>query len=339
MKIHASDIAKELGLSKATVSLALNNKPGVSSKTRKAIFACRDRLVRETEQTRLPSSTHPGRKIVKIIVVSKKLNIVCEPTLGLWNEVFFMFGKELERLDYTMSIEYVDMLEDNIHAIVAGCSVPEVVGVILYATEMDQRDFISFKDIQKPMVVFDNTFGDNYHSVVIDNSTALQNVVNYLAEKGYRNIQYLAQKKYIYNFLQRRSGFQDGLRKNHLKHTPDSILPVGTSVESVADFMSHYLNANPLPEVFIMENYQISLGVIQALNEKRIRVPEDVSLFGVDALPDSAPIECRLRTVTIDHAEKALAAVMVLQKEIEYHLPMKFHILLKCGMEFGNSVK
>ena len=38
MKIKAADIARNLNLSKATVSLVLNNKPGVSEKTRRRIF-------------------------------------------------------------------------------------------------------------------------------------------------------------------------------------------------------------------------------------------------------------------------------------------------------------
>lgn len=330
MKIRAVDIARELNLSKATVSLALNNKPGVSSKTRQAVFACMDRL---------SAAPVVGNSTVKIILVSKKLNIICDPVLDLWSEVLNVFKKELGKLNYNMSLIYINLFQDDIAAAVSECNEPDVVGVILYSTEINEYDFRAFQGIEKPLVVFDNSFGDDYHSVAIDNSRALQRVVDHLAERGFRRIQYLAQNAKIYNFLERRAGFQAGIRRNHLPWDEESIIPVGTTVESVCDYMKQHLSGYRLPEVYIMENYQVSLGVIQALSETGIRVPNEVSLFGVDSLPEVPPDTCQLRTVTIEHAEKALAAVMLLQMEIENRLPVKLHIFLKCRLDFGNSVK
>lgn len=360
MKIRAVDIARELNLSKATVSLALNNKPGVSASTRQAVLSCQERLIAAAEagvwNPKMPSSCQADqpeacgrnevqssqKQCIKIIVATKRMNIIGDPALGIWNDVFRMFKKELERLHYRMSIEYVDLLEDEqrgLPEILDHCRAAEVAGVILYATEMHEYDFKPFRHLNKPLLVFDNYFGDRYHSVVIDNFSAIRNVVDYLAERGYRDIRYLAQNRSIYNFEQRREGFKEGLRKNHLKSDQNRIVPVGTSVEEITENMSAYLDTTTLPEVFILENYQVSLGVIQAFSEKKIRVPKDVSLIGMDMLPENTSAGIQLRTINIDHAEKAIAAVMLLQKEIEQRLPMKLQILVKCEMDFGNSIR
>ena len=50
MKIKAADIARNLNLSKATVSLVLNNKPGVSEKTRRRIFDYIEEVSGEAER-------------------------------------------------------------------------------------------------------------------------------------------------------------------------------------------------------------------------------------------------------------------------------------------------
>ena len=57
MKVKAADIARELQISKATVSLALNNKPGVSEQTRQEILDCKKLLESRkfaTRRTGLP---------------------------------------------------------------------------------------------------------------------------------------------------------------------------------------------------------------------------------------------------------------------------------------------
>ena len=50
MKIKAADIARNLNLSKATVSLVLNNKPGVSEKTRRKVFDYIEEVTGEAER-------------------------------------------------------------------------------------------------------------------------------------------------------------------------------------------------------------------------------------------------------------------------------------------------
>lgn len=57
-----------------------------------------------------------------------------------------------------------------------------------------------------------------------------------------------------------------------------------------------------------MENYQISIGVMRALRQKKISVPEDISLLGVDEIPDYLTGDILLTTLRMEHLERALDA-------------------------------
>ena len=76
MKIKAAQIARDLGLSKATVSLALNDKPGVSEETKKMIFQYIDRMEKGIDIVE--------NNIIKIVNYSKKENIY-GGEVDLWN--------------------------------------------------------------------------------------------------------------------------------------------------------------------------------------------------------------------------------------------------------------
>ena len=128
-------------------------------------------------------------------------------------------------------------------------------------------------------------------------------------------------------------------------------------MDHVQEYLNRYLDSirlwdgsYKLPDAFIMENYQVSLGVIRALEDKGISIPGDVSLIGVDELPPLTRFKnnVRLTTVRIEHAERARIAMMFLVYEMtrasegktESGLRNgKFKSYCSCDLLPGNSVK
>ena len=58
-------------------------------------------------------------------------------------------------------------------------AVHDVAGVILYATEMQPDQFPPFRAIQKPMVIYDNDLGNEYHCVTFGGVEGIQDCVDY----------------------------------------------------------------------------------------------------------------------------------------------------------------
>lgn len=363
VKVKAVEIAKKLNISKSTVSLALNNKPGVSEETREKIFRCMEEMSNpfgtamgsQTEgtsvQTEVSLSTRvvalssaetvqTVKRMIKIIVIDNELNIGINSEMDLWSDVYALIEKEVKRLGYTLGITFIKYNKEEIQQAVEEANDPVVAGVILEATEMQPEHLEPFRKIRKKMVIYDNDLGPDYNCVVIDGVAAARDSVDYLVERGNIEIGYLANTDDIYNFRQRRSGFRAGLRKHNLALKEDSMIYIGKRIEEVYQNMKRYLETSPeLPDAFIMENYQVSIGVVRALKEKNIRIPEDISLIGIDELPSYLTGDIQLTTVSVVHEERAKILVLLLEQEIQEELHRKYKVLSNCSLIEGNSVK
>lgn len=338
MKVKAVEIARKLDISKATVSLALNGKPGVSEKTREKIFECLEEM-NGAWTGEDADKISPVKKMVKIIVMDNKLRIIQDSEFDLWSDVYSGFDRESRRMGYTLGLTYIGDNRREIDQVIREANAEMVAGVILVATEMQPEQFEPFRMIKKPMVIYDNDLSQEYNCVAIDGVTPVRDVVDYLVMRGCRDIKYLANTQDIYNFRQRRAGYRAGLRKNRLELREDSIVPVGIRVEDIYQNMCDYLERHRLPDAFIMENYQVSLGVLRALRERKISVPGDISLVGVDELPSYLTGDLLLTTVRVEHKERAKAVMMFLEEEINGGITQKFKTYSNCKLIQGNSVR
>jgi LacI family transcriptional regulator len=100
---------------------------------------------------------------------------------------------------------------------------------------MQKQDYELLKNIQKPMIITDNDFEDNFHHrVCIDNISAVRLAVEYLLKRKCRKIVYLANEIEIFNFLQRREGFLSALAAHNLTYNPDMMVTLGNTNETVS---------------------------------------------------------------------------------------------------------
>lgn len=340
MRVKAVQIAKELGISKATVSLALNHKPGVSEKTKKKVFACKEKL-EKNGATQLFSITLPSEKnIVKIVVASKGLRQVFAPEMDLWTEVHTVFVSEAKKSGYSVETIYVDIRQAKLDRLIEECNGSTVAGVILQATELDDKDISVFEKIKNPMVIYDNESTDSCHNcVVADNYLGVNRAVSYLFRKGYKDIIYMANTKEIYNFRKRREGFCKTLTEYNLNpYQPSRVVPVGSTIENICNKTKQYLDTRGLPDAFVLENYQVTIGVTMAMRERRIKVPEQVALIGIDEIPRYMTGDFRLTSVRVPHMERATLTMMLLRKEIEEQSSTKSRIMTDCRLIEGESV-
>ena len=150
VKVKSVDIARKLNISKATVSLALNNKPGVNEETRQRVLLCAKELNGQLqEELKLQDSP----KMIKIILMNNKLKVIVDSEMDLWTPAFRVYDSESRKIGCTLSITYVEDNASDIARVIEEVNAAEVVGVVLYATEMRQEQFEPFRRIKKPMIV------------------------------------------------------------------------------------------------------------------------------------------------------------------------------------------
>ncbi len=341
MKIKAADIARNLNLSKATVSLVLNDKPGVSDKTRRRIFDYIEEVTGVSEKKENEKKEEAkSRNIIKVLYIDNNLRFVKNFELDVCPNSLLVFDREARRMGYILSVTYASSeKQEDVERMVREANADNVAGVILYATEMKVEQFPPFREIKKPMVIYDNDLGNEYHCVSFGGMEGIRDAVDYLVSRGCHNIKYLANTQDIFNFQQRRAGYRAGLRKNNMVLEADSIYPLGETTSEVCEAMLRYLEEHDLPDAFIMENYQISIGVMRALRQKKISVPADVSLIGVDEIPDYLTGDILLTTIRMEHLERAYVAMMFLEQEIKGAISCKFKSFSTCKIIPGQTVK
>ena len=196
------------------------------------------------------------------------------------------------------------------------------------------------EQIKKPMVVYDAVIDtDRYPFVLVDNRQGVELAVNELLSKGNTDIWYLSNPMPMYNYLSRRRGFLEIMKNKGYGEVSHKIVDTGSSVEEVSHFMKNYLERTKLPQAYIMESYHVSMGTVIAMQELGIKVPEDVSLIGIDALPKFLTGGWNLTSIRVPHTERAYWAVQLLLKELEHPVREKCKLYTNCVFVKGETVQ
>ena len=343
MKVKYVDIARALGISKATVSLAMNGKPGVNEKTRQEILDYKHRLetgevLTQTDADPLQPVNYAGKQI-KVVQMTHGLKNVVGAEMDLWTDVKIVYQKYAKTRGISLGILYYDIQNDD-PRMLEECNDPDVVGVILIGTELQSRDFELLGRIRKPLVITDCDPEMTRHpSVMFDNRIGIEQAVDYLVSRGHRNIVYLGISISMYNYSSRRRGFRESMEKRGLAWDGDHMVSTGETIEEIYYFMKDYLERNPLPDAFLMDTYHVSIGAIRALREKGIAFPEEVSLVGVDMLPPYLTGDKKMTTVRVPHTERAYWAMQMLFKEMDAPSEAKARMYLNCPLVEGETVR
>lgn len=328
MKIKAAEIARQLGISKATVSLALNNKPGVSNETKKQIL----QYIDQVENGIAINNDH---NIIKILCFSRHIRVSYRAEVDLWSGVLAEFSQEAKKDGFVIGIDYIGDTIEGIEQAINDCNQEHVAGVILFATEMNVIDFEVFKKIDKPLVVYDNDFKDNdYSYVMIDNYHGLEKIVDYLMKKQYQQITYLANAGDNYNFRERRRAFQEIIKRNKLD---GGLIECGDDVESSYSIIKDGLTKNYYGKVIVCENYQVSIGAIKAIQELKLVMDQDIVIIGIDEIPDYFCYGHKLTALKVSHNQRAFMAITLLKQEILNPQSDKFRVYSSCEFIEGDT--
>lgn len=334
MALKAKDIAKTIGVSTATVSLVLNNKPGVSDKRRAEII----RKIRELGGGYLLKDNMVDNGNIGFVVYKREGSIVDESP-------FFTYMLEgitdtARKYGYTLNFIYINkkmtMEEQRYQIESAKCK-----GLIVFAVEMFYDDLAAFKQSALPFVILDNFFQDNdVDAVAINNSQGVSKAVLHLYDMGHERIGYIKSKVIINSFKDRYSAFKRALKQKGLTLDKQDIIDVGYSESAVKkDTVAYVKEHESLPTAFFAENDLIACSAVQAFKECGLRVPEDVSVIGFDDRPICTMIEPQLTTIEVPKHILGPQVVELLVAKIEQGREYSMKIEVGTKLVLRGSVK
>jgi LacI family transcriptional regulator len=318
MKVKLSDIAGKMGISVAAVSMAINRKAGVSEETRAQVMKVAEELgyvFKKTFVEETVKRNSQSKKFIKLLRISKHGLVVMET--AFFSAVIDGIEQQCKKTGSELLISNIifdpampNQIADEYH--------DEVDGLIVLCTELDDEDVVGLIELNCPKVILDRRFDANVDTVLMNNQKASRQAVSFFYSKGHREIGYLKSSKRIYNFDSRFRSYQVSIESKGLKVNEKFIVHLEPTIEGSYRDMLRYLedkSLSELPTAFLADNDNIALGAMNAMKERGIRIPEDVSLIGIDDMPFCNLVSPRLSTVRIYKEEIGRQAVKMLVEQ------------------------
>lgn len=338
MKVTAKEIAKQLGISQATVSLALRGRPGVGETTRQRILDTAERLGYAQTGPHLPAA---HAEMLQLVIYKRHGKVLDDSYF--FDQLTEGVAAQAGLLGYHLSVSYFYGSQDAKEQLKSLCSLKSA-GIILLAPEMRSADARVFDALDIPIVVLDNYFPScRYDCVGIDNRHGAWNAVRYLVQCGHTRLGYLHSSVDIRNFNERREGYLSGCRmledQEASRDSARRIVRVAPSTEAAAADMHAYLATEPmLPTAFFADNDRIAAGCCRALLESGLRIPQDISVIGFDDSSLCTLINPPLTTMGIQKQRMGALAVNRLHERIKMHMPESVRTLVQPSIVVRESV-
>ncbi|MDD2534392.1 MAG: LacI family DNA-binding transcriptional regulator [Eubacteriales bacterium] len=312
MAITIKDLADQLNLSQATISLALNNRPGVNANTRTQVLELAERLGYDTRLMTRRNQQSGGN--IRLVVYKKSGRVVADTPF------FLALTEGIEAAARTngrqLMISHISDLESQNQVMQIVYDNPQE-GIILLATELSLSEFLPFFRANHPLVVLDGSLSDTQSdAVLINNFQGAYDAVQELRRNGHRLIGYLKSNVPIYNFSQRHLGVIQAMIDENSFLDSQFICAVEPSADGAYRETLAWLDTNPpLPTAFFADNDIIAFGAMRAFKEKGLQIPRDLSIIGFDDLPYCEMIDPPLTTVRVfKHSLGRLAVERLLER-------------------------
>lgn len=327
MSVRAKDIAKQLGISEATMSLVVNGKPGISKKTRARVIQQLNELGygyfiqnQNTDPASVPGGSVPDKKKTIGFVLYKSNGAL----LGM-NSFFplILDGLENTAREHGYSLVVINMEKNSISEQIRYIKDANCTGYVIFATEMQETDIEYFEALGLPYVILDNYFvGRDINSVKVNNQQGTYRLVQYLYEMGHRKIGYLGSGLSINSFEERRLYAFQAMEFFGIKNPQQYYYIIGYPHEKATEGMQQILNRIPkkdLPTAFLADNDLVAIGGMLAARRFGYQIPEDFSFVGYDDRPICTLSDPQLTTLQLPRGRFGSEAVYQLIHMIQNH--------------------
>ena len=279
--IRLKDIAERAGVSVSTVSNVLSGKRQKNSETGKRVLQIADemgyfaRYVGNTAHT------------VRFVIYKRSGQIVMDTPF--FSELFSGIEHACSSHGYTLTFSFIDSAHDpdyksRLNGMLSDLTTP----ILLLATEMSKEDIALFRDFKGPLVVLDSLFQtEPFNTICIDNYTAGWQGGDILLNDGHTHLGLITYSTMVNNILYRNRGFKAALKARGLTLREEDIIALEPTMDGSYRDMQSWLEQrrDPLPTGFFALNDIMAVGAMRAMAEWGIRVPEDVSIVGMDNMP------------------------------------------------------
>jgi LacI family transcriptional regulator len=303
------DVAREAGISYATVSRVLNNKDNVKSATRERVLTAMTRLGYVVDQ-RARSLAGGRSQVIGLLVHDVGTAYIGEIIRGI--------DAELASVQYDLLLYTTHRRKTKESAYVITLTRGMADGLILVLP----RDPGAYLEIlhqhRFPHVLIDHRGGDEEApAVAAANRQGAYKATEYLIELGHRRIGFVTGATDQICSQDRLAGYKTALTDHGITFDPGLVFE-GNFFQPLGYTGASALIELPHPPTAIFASNDVSaFGVMEAIRERGLRIPDDVSVMGFDDIPQAAHVHPPLTTVRQPLEEMGRAATRMLLEYIQ----------------------
>lgn len=315
--ITMKDIARDLGVSIATVSRALKDSPRISEEKREQIkqYARDHNFYPNVLAEQLRKSRIQPPKIIGVIIPQFTHFYFSSILSGIEEEATvrgyrIMVAQSNER--YEREVRICQSFFEN-----------KVCGIIVsQAKDTTKYDhFQRLIDMGIPLVFYDRIcIGVEASRVVVDDYMGAYTAVSHLIDTGCRRIAYYGTKLTMEIGKNRYNGYRDALLKNGLTPNPDWVKGCDNRADAEA-FTPNLLQQEEVPDAFFAVNDDTAIGILYTAKRMGFRVPEDISICGFTNGNRAIACDPMLTTVEQRGVTVGEEAANILINEVEGSVP------------------
>jgi Transcriptional regulators len=303
MKVSLQEIADQLNISRITVSKVLNNKPGVSSGTKKRVI---NKLLESGYKVIdsdlidfVTEKNEAGNRCIAVVATAPEFS-------EFWLKIINNITNTLSELRYDCIYSFLSNKDDTQSTLpkiidangVSGIIVINVYDENLTRTLSESGIPTVFLDICPKL--FDE--GINGDLILLEGYKSIYEITSRIIAQGRREIGFLGDITYSKTILDRWEGFKGAIESNGITLNSDYCYTRSSYGHFYykEEIEAQINKAAVLPQAFICANDFIAFMLIDILKKKNYRIPEDIAVSGFDNIKEKITEDSKLTTVSIN---------------------------------------
>ncbi|HWJ21971.1 MAG TPA: LacI family DNA-binding transcriptional regulator [Gemmatimonadaceae bacterium] len=289
--VTIKDVAREAGVSVATVSRVHNRRDVVNEDTRRRVAEV---------AARLGYSPHGAARSL-ITSETNTIGVLLPDLYGeFFSEVIRGIDQTAQRHGYHLLISSSHDEEREIDAALRSMR-GRVDGLIVMAPRLGAREAVANLADDFPLVLLNCAVDDApFDAITVGNFDGARAMVRHLVALGHRRVAIITGAERNYDAAERRRGYRDALREAGIKPHAAWEARGDFGEESGYRAAQQLLAARPRPTAIFAANDAMAIGALSALRESGVRVPEDVAVAGFDDIPMARYMSPPLSSVHVD---------------------------------------
>lgn len=312
MSINIKDVAKEAGVSVATVSRVIHNSHSISEETTKRVQKTIKRL-----------GFVPNKRAQSL--ATQRSNLVVFATT---NESAFVSPHKFEILSgieqilsrFSYSVIFTQVSQKDYAKLGSLCDNKLVDGLILHGVEIDDKLEKFIQEKRTPTIVIGRPKKETSISWIDNNNVVSGEVATTcLASKGHQRFLFLGGKKEDNISESRLQGLKNILLRKGLPFSDDDIIRIDSEPLKAEKAINSLIKNGRIHDydAMVIANNYLALGAVNALNERKIKVPSAISLITFDDYPFAVFTKPKLSSVSVDVYSLGLYAARMMINQIK----------------------